>query len=302
MPLPQAKSAGGRDQPLSSAAQGQSRPLAPLVARPRSPKRASSTGPILLSVGYAACHWCHVMAHESFEDAEVAGLMNRLYVNIKVDREERPDIDQIYMAALSATGEQGGWPLTMFLTPDAQALLGRHLFPEAAALRPAGLHAGAGSDRPRLARQARRARRQRATLKNHVDQALSARASVSRRRPRRRSLPALASGIHSHDRPAARRAARRAEISQRALHANAVAELAETGRRSATATPCSISLRHMLNGGIYDHIGGGLCRYSTDADGWCRISKRCSTTTPSSIRLANWAFAETGERLVSGPN
>ncbi|HEY6433550.1 MAG TPA: DUF255 domain-containing protein, partial [Acetobacteraceae bacterium] len=74
--------------------------------------------PILLSIGYAACHWCHVMAHESFEDADTAALMNSLFVNIKVDREERPDIDHLYMSALHALGEQGGWPLTMFLTPD----------------------------------------------------------------------------------------------------------------------------------------------------------------------------------------
>jgi uncharacterized protein YyaL (SSP411 family) len=73
--------------------------------------------PILLSVGYAACHWCHVMAHESFEDEATARVMNELFVNIKVDREERPDIDQIYMSALHLLGEQGGWPLTMFLTP-----------------------------------------------------------------------------------------------------------------------------------------------------------------------------------------
>src|SRR6201999_3475844 len=71
--------------------------------------------PILLSVGYAACHWCHVMAHESFEDEATAAEMNELFVNIKVDREERPDIDQIYMSALHHLGEHGGWPLTMFL-------------------------------------------------------------------------------------------------------------------------------------------------------------------------------------------
>jgi len=76
-----------------------------------------SNKPILLSIGYAACHWCHVMAHESFEDEPTAAVMNRLFVNIKVDREERPDIDQIYMAALHHLGEPGGWPLTMFLTP-----------------------------------------------------------------------------------------------------------------------------------------------------------------------------------------
>src|ERR1700684_1221064 len=85
--------------------------------------------PILLSVGYAACHWCHVMAHESFEDAATAGVMNELFVNIKVDREERPDIDQIYMAALHHLGEHGGWPLTMFLTPDGEPIWGGTCFP-----------------------------------------------------------------------------------------------------------------------------------------------------------------------------
>ena len=92
---------------------------------------ARATGkPILLSIGYAACHWCHVMAHECFEDAEVAALMNTLYVNVKVDREERPDIDQIYMASLAAMGEQGGWPLTMFLTPDGKPFWGGTYFPK----------------------------------------------------------------------------------------------------------------------------------------------------------------------------
>src|SRR5947207_10280210 len=85
--------------------------------------------PILLSVGYAACHWCHVMAHESFEDAETAALMNAHFINIKVDREERPDIDRIYMQALHALGEQGGWPLTMFLTPQGKRFWGGTYFP-----------------------------------------------------------------------------------------------------------------------------------------------------------------------------
>ena len=85
--------------------------------------------PILLSIGYAACHWCHVMAHESFEDPNTAALMNQLFVNVKVDREERPDIDAIYMTALALTGEQGGWPLTMFLTPDGEPFWGGTYFP-----------------------------------------------------------------------------------------------------------------------------------------------------------------------------
>src|SRR6266581_9530324 len=86
--------------------------------------------PVLLSVGYSACHWCHVMAHESFEDRATAKVMNELFVNIKVDREERPDIDQIYMSALHLLGERGGWPLTMFLTPAGEPFWGGTYFPK----------------------------------------------------------------------------------------------------------------------------------------------------------------------------
>ena len=85
--------------------------------------------PILLSVGYAACHWCHVMAHESFEDPAVASVMNGFFINVKVDREERPDIDAIYQQALAMMGEQGGWPLTMFLTPEGDPFWGGTYFP-----------------------------------------------------------------------------------------------------------------------------------------------------------------------------
>src|ERR1700724_2372180 len=91
-----------------------------------------SNRPILLSVGYAACHWCHVMAHESFEDDATARVMNELFVNIKVDREERPDIDHIYMSALHLLGEHGGWPLTMFLTPEGGPVWGGTYFPRTA--------------------------------------------------------------------------------------------------------------------------------------------------------------------------
>src|SRR5208337_4520604 len=89
----------------------------------------ASDKPILLSIGYAACHWCHVMAHESFEDPDIAAKMNNLFINVKVDREERPDLDQIYQHALALMGEQGGWPLTMFLTPDGEPFWGGTYFP-----------------------------------------------------------------------------------------------------------------------------------------------------------------------------
>src|SRR5215211_5221156 len=87
--------------------------------------------PILLSIGYSACHWCHVMAHESFEDGEVAAEMNRHFVNVKVDREERPDLDQIYQTAhYMLTGRSGGWPLTMVLMPDGTPFFAGTYFPK----------------------------------------------------------------------------------------------------------------------------------------------------------------------------
>ena len=86
--------------------------------------------PILLSVGYSACHWCHVMAHECFEDAEVAERMNELFVNVKVDREERPDVDAVYMDAVQAMTGRGGWPMTVFMTPDREPFYGGTYFPK----------------------------------------------------------------------------------------------------------------------------------------------------------------------------
>src|SRR5436190_4832812 len=85
--------------------------------------------PILLSIGYDACHWCHVMAHESFEDDETAALLNERFVNIKVDREERPDVDSLYMDAVVALTGHGGWPMTVFLTPEGEPFLGGTYYP-----------------------------------------------------------------------------------------------------------------------------------------------------------------------------
>src|SRR5262249_25797528 len=85
--------------------------------------------PIFLSIGYSACHWCHVMEHESFEDPEVARLLNEHFVSIKVDREERPDLDQVYMTAVQLLTGQGGWPMSMFLTPSLQPFYGGTYFP-----------------------------------------------------------------------------------------------------------------------------------------------------------------------------
>src|ERR1700737_1094819 len=92
-------------------------------------KARAGEKPIFLSVGYSACHWCHVMEHESFENEEVAGILNEHFVSIKVDREERPDLDQIYMTAVQLMTSQGGWPMSMFLTPDLKPFYGGTYFP-----------------------------------------------------------------------------------------------------------------------------------------------------------------------------
>ena len=98
---------------------------------PRSARGCSTRldRPILLSIGYAACHWCHVMEHESFENEATAKLMNEHFVNVKVDREERPDLDQIYQLVVQLMGRSGGWPLTVFLTPDQRPFFGGTYFP-----------------------------------------------------------------------------------------------------------------------------------------------------------------------------
>ena len=93
-------------------------------------KAKTEDKPIFLSIGYSTCHWCHVMAHESFEDESTARFMNEHFVNIKVDREERPDLDSIYMNAVVAMTGQGGWPMSVFLTPDGKPFYGGTYFPK----------------------------------------------------------------------------------------------------------------------------------------------------------------------------
>src|SRR3712207_8781938 len=92
-------------------------------------RESAEDRPILVSIGYSACHWCHVMERECFEDERIAALMNELFVNIKVDREERPDLDDVYMAAVQAMTGSGGWPMSVFLTPSLEPFFGGTYFP-----------------------------------------------------------------------------------------------------------------------------------------------------------------------------
>ena len=219
--------------------------------------------PILLSVGYSACHWCHVMAHESFEDPATAEVMNALFVNIKVDREERPDIDQIYMTALHHLGEQGGWPLTMFLTPQGEPVWGGTYFPKDARYgRPAFTDV--------LQEVARLFREDQAMIDNNR------KALMARLATRARPEGKLTLGTAELD-TAARQLAGAIDQTNGGLRgapkfpqASLFEMLWRAGVRSGDARffeLIELTLDRICEGGIYDHLGGGFSRYSVD-DKW----------------------------------
>jgi len=216
--------------------------------------------PILLSVGYAACHWCHVMAHESFEDAATAQVMNELFVNIKVDREERPDIDQIYMNALHILGEQGGWPLTMFLTPQAEPVWGGTYFPKESRF-----------GRPAFVDVLREVSRLFREEPGQIEQ----------------NRAALLSRLADKARPAGEVTIGLKELDAAAMQVGNMFDPVNGGLRGAPKFPqpailemlwraglrtgdarffetVEHSLERMCEGGIYDHLGGGFSRYSVD--------------------------------------
>ena len=221
-------------------------------------KRANK--PILLSVGYAACHWCHVMAHESFEDAETAKVMNDLFVNIKVDREERPDIDQIYMSALHHLGEHGGWPLTMFLTPDGEPFWGGTYFPKTARY---GKPAFAD-----LLREIERVFRQEPQSVEQNRSALMARLAESAR-PQGRVTIAAADLDRAADQLArvidpVNGGMRGAPKFPQAMMLECLWRAGERTNTARYSAAVELTLARICEGGIYDHLGGGFSRYSVD--------------------------------------
>jgi len=222
--------------------------------------------PILLSIGYSACHWCHVMAHESFEDDAVAEVMNRLFVNIKVDREERPDLDQIYQSAHQMlTGRSGGWPLTMFLTPDGSPFYGGTYFPKT----PRYNLPGFTELLERVAQSYRDQRGEIAAQNVRLREALAS------------TLPSPGNPTDSLDRQpimAARESQARSfdrrhggfGKAPKFPHPSDLAFLLRrfAGDGDAQARGIALTtLAHMAEGGIHDQLGGGFCRYSVD-DRW----------------------------------
>jgi uncharacterized protein YyaL (SSP411 family) len=221
--------------------------------------------PVLLSVGYSACHWCHVMAHESFEDDAVAAVMNELFVNVKVDREERPDVDAVYMEATQAMTGSGGWPMTVFLTPDGRPFFAGTYFPKTSHHGRPGfvdllhaVHEAWGERRGELLEQA-----------DQLAESVRARSTLA------------ADGGHGHALEASMlhagyevlrqsfepewggfgRAPKFPQVSflELVFRAHAHNQSPETLRILTT------TLDAMASGGIYDHLGGGFSRYSVDA-------------------------------------
>lgn len=221
--------------------------------------------PVLLSVGYASCHWCHVMAHESFEDDPTALYMNENFVNIKVDREERPDVDRIYMDAVQAMTGQGGWPMTVFLTPDGEPFFAGTYFPKEAT----GHHPAFGEIMTQIttAWQERRG--------DLVEQARRLTEAVRASLPPADTAPGLEAARNAVSRLAAAYdwqhggfggAPKFPQAPTLEILLRAIALDLDPGQHETIAGMLRTSLDAMANGGIYDHLGGGFARYAVDRE------------------------------------
>jgi uncharacterized protein YyaL (SSP411 family) len=251
--------------------------------------------PILLSVGYAACHWCHVMAHESFENPAIAALMNAHFVNIKVDREERPDLDQLYQHALALLGQHGGWPLTMFLTPAGEPFWGGTYFPPEARYGRPGL--------PEVLETVAR------IWRDDRDKVTSNTTAL------RDALARLATPA----RPEALSPAFVAQSAQRLVQAFDTVHGGFAGApkfpqapvlhllwRQALATgdpgmrqAVLHTLTNICQGGIYDHLAGGFARYSVDALWLVPHFEKMLYDNAQLIALLSDAAADTGNPLFA---
>jgi uncharacterized protein YyaL (SSP411 family) len=262
--------------------------------------------PVLLSVGYSACHWCHVMAHESFEDPAVAEAMNAGFVNVKVDREERPDVDAIYMEAVQAMTGRGGWPMTVFLTPDGEPFYGGTYYPTPTFLQ---LLAAVGDTW----------RQRRADLDKNVAALRQALESSSRltagSQPAQEALvPAAADAIvDAFDPQWGGFGAAPKFPSTMALDlvlAEALHRGVDDDRTPLLISAVSASLDAMAAGGIYDHLGGGFARYSVD-ERWLvphfekmlydqALLVRCYAHAAAALDVERWrhAVAETVDYVL----
>ncbi len=224
-------------------------------------KARAENKPILLSIGYSACHWCHVMEQESFENEEIARLMNELFVNIKVDREERPDLDEIYMNAVQMLTGRGGWPLTVFLTPDGKPFYGGTYFPPVDRYNMPGF--------PRVLKAAAQAYRERPEEVERATRQILA--NLKRLGPDQESSRPLTSEIIER---ACKSLARHVDTVHGGLGGapkfpntmvfSLFLRYWRASREERFLQMVTHTLRKMAEGGVYDHLGGGFHRYSVD--------------------------------------
>jgi uncharacterized protein YyaL (SSP411 family) len=218
--------------------------------------------PVFLSIGYAACHWCHVMAHESFEDPQTAALMNEHFISIKVDREERPDVDSIYMNAVVSMTGQGGWPLSVFLTPDGLPFFGGTYFPPVRRY-------NMPSFRDVLASVAHAWTHSRADILQSGEQILAALQKEAIKDHNRQPLlpeyleQATRGLIQSYDR--IHGGWGRAPKFPQPMAIEFLLRRSDKGEPAILETAVH-ALEAMSRGGMYDVVGGGFARYSTDED------------------------------------
>jgi len=252
--------------------------------------------PVLLSVGYSACHWCHVMAHESFEDAAIASLMNDWFINIKVDREERPDIDAVYMTATQALTGQGGWPMTVFLTPEGEPFYaGTYFPPEDRWGRPGfprlleNIHQAWLTDHDRVLESAttitgrlREASRQ--TAQGFAVTADDASLAVEHFRGAYDPVRGGFGGAPKFPSPA--------NLEFLLMHQ---ARAGDDGRVPSVREMVLRTLRRMAAGGIHDHLGGGFHRYSVDAEWLVPHFEKMLYDNAQLARVYLHAYQVTGE-------
>lgn len=229
-------------------------------------KARSEDKPIFLSIGYSTCHWCHVMERESFENEQIAALMNRYFVPIKVDREERPDVDRIYMTFVQATTGGGGWPMSVWLTPDLEPFFGGTYFPPDQRYG----HPGFGTVLEHIAQAWRQDHDKIVESGRDVVQQLEKQAAVSAGRPGsmlRLDKDALDSAFYSFRRSFDSRYAGFGEAPKfpRPVVLNFLLRYYTRTKNGEALDMVLATLREMAKGGMYDQLGGGFHRYSVDA-------------------------------------
>ncbi len=228
--------------------------------------------PIFLSVGYSTCHWCHVMERESFEDAAIAERLNRDFVSIKVDREERPDVDRVYMSFVQATTGSGGWPMTVFLTPDLKPFYGGTYFPPASRWGRPGF-AELLNELARVWQEERsRVEDAAAELLGRL-QAVTGTSALARAEAQLAGEEALTLGVEQFQMAFDRRRGGFGDAPKFPRPSELLFLLREHARRTAAGSSAQApllmateTLRAMALGGMRDHVGGGFHRYSVDAE------------------------------------